>query len=84
MAAVLRRQSKFKTRTSLFMKSLLILSFRSSEMERPASVGYGGSTAQNVNEVVEANASVSLVSAFKGGLQLAVLGLGEDAPFLVE
>lgn len=41
-------------------------------------------TSDDVDEVVEGDAAVALVSLLEGCLQLAVLSLGEDAPLLVE
>lgn len=41
-------------------------------------------TSEDVDEIVETDAAVALICAFEGGLQFAVLCLGEDAPLLVE
>lgn len=44
----------------------------------------GRGTSQDVDEIVETDTTISLISFFEGSLKFAVLGSGEDAPFLVE
>lgn len=41
-------------------------------------------TSDDVDEVIEAYASVTLVGLLEGGLQLAVFVLGQDAPLFVQ
>ena len=41
-------------------------------------------TSDDVDEVIEADASVTLVGLLEGGLQLAVFVLGQDAPLFVQ
>lgn len=41
-------------------------------------------TSDDIDEIVEANASISLFGPLEGSLQLAVLVFGEDAPLFVE
>lgn len=44
----------------------------------------GGVTLDDIDEIVEGDASVALVGLLVGGLQLAVLSFGQDAPLLVQ
>lgn len=41
------------------------------------------STSDDVDEIIEADASVTLVGLLEGSLKLAVLVLGQDAPLFV-
>ncbi len=71
---------KSKILTYLLNKSLFILSLRSSEIGMPKSGLSVHFTFDDVNEIVEADASVSLLGLLEGRLQLSLLVFIERAP----